>query len=300
MDTLDGMRAFATVVDAGSFSAAAQRLGLSKALVSKYVGQLEQRLGARLINRTTRSLQPTEIGRSYYARCVQILEEIDDLEEAVLDQHRTVRGHLRIAGPRVFGEDQLVPCVADFMAHNPAVTIDLALEERWVDLVAEGFDLAVRIGALADSSLVARRICSYKYVLCAAPAYLARAGTPANPADLVHHDTLVNSVVSPSSQWEFVVDGGRVAVTVVPKARVNSGHGSRVMTLAGHGIGFCLLPTVAEDLQAGRLVRILETYEAYDRTIYAVYPHAKLIPGKLRAFIDHLVAWSAIMPDDST
>jgi DNA-binding transcriptional LysR family regulator len=289
MDTLEGMRVFARVVDAGSFSEAARRLGISKALASKYVGQLEERLGVRLLNRTTRKLTPTELGIAYYARCARIVGEVEELEGSLRVGHATPSGHLRIAGPRIFGEDALVGCVTAFIEQHPAVTVDLVLEERTVDIVAEGFDLAVRIGELADSRLVARRVTSYRYVLCASPDYLARAGAPETPDALAGHVCIVNSAVSPTNQWQFLVGGERRSVSVRPRIRVNCARPVRSLALAGYGIGLCLLPTVREDLAAGRLLRLLEAHEAYDRAVYAVYPQSRYLPAKLRAFLDHLI-----------
>lgn len=289
MDTLEGMRVFARVVDAGSFSEAARRLGISKALASKYVGQLEQRLGVHLLNRTTRKLTPTELGIAYYARCARIVGEVEELEGSLRADHAAPRGHLRIAGPRIFGEDALVGCVQAFLEQHPAVTVDLVLEERTVDMVAEGFDVAVRIGELADTRLIARRITSYRYVLCASADYIARAGAPATPDALAEHACIVNSTISPTNQWQFMVDGERRSVGVRPRIRVNCARPVRALALAGYGIGICLLPTVSEDIAAGRLVRLLEAHEAYDRIIYAVYPHSRHLPAKLRAFLDHLI-----------
>ena len=289
MDTLECMRVYARVVDAGSFSEAARRLGISKALASKYVGQLEQRLGVCLLNRTTRKLTPTEVGSAYYARCARIVGEVEELEGSLQADRATPRGHLRVAGPRIFGEDALVGCVTAFLEEHPAVTVDLVLEERTVDIVAEGFDLAVRIGELADTRLIARRITSYRYVLCASPDYIAPAGAPTTPEALAGHACIVNSAISPTNQWQFVVDGERRSVSVRPRIRVNCARPIRALALAGYGIGLCLLPTVRKDIAAGRLVRLLEGYEAYDRIVYAVYPPSRHLPGKLRAFLDHLV-----------
>jgi DNA-binding transcriptional LysR family regulator len=289
MDTLEGMRVFARVVDAGSFSEAARRLGISKALASKYVGQLEQRLGIRLLNRTTRKLTPTELGVAYYNRCARIVGEVEELEGSLRMGHASPCGHLRIAGPRVFGEEALVGCVTAFLEKHPAVTVDLALEERTVDIIAEGFDLAVRIGELAESRLVARRITSYRYVLCASPDYVARAGTPKAPDALAGHVCIVNSAISPTNQWQFLVDGERRSVSIRPRIRVNCARPVRSLALAGYGIGLCLLPTVRNDLAAGRLLRLLEAHEAYDRSVYAVYPQSRYLPAKLRAFLDHLI-----------
>jgi DNA-binding transcriptional LysR family regulator len=289
MDTLECMRVYARVIDAGSFSEAARRLGISKALASKQVGRLERRLGVCLLNRTTRKLTPTEVGTAYYTSCARIVGELEEIEGSVRADCATPRGHLRIAGPRIFGEDALVGCVQAFLDRHTAITVDLVLEERTVDIVAEGFDLAVRIGDLADTRLIARKITSYRYVLCASPDYLATAGVPAGPNALAGHACIINSTISPTNQWQFVVDGSRRMVTVRPRMRVNCARPVRDLALAGYGIGLCLLPTVCEDIAAGRLVRLLESYEAYDRTVYAVYPPSRHVAGKVRAFVDHLV-----------
>jgi len=289
VDTLEGMRVFAQVVESGSFSAAAERLGLSKALASKYVSQLEQRLGARLLNRTTRRLSLTEAGETYYRGARGLLAEVTALEEGVRQQQTVPRGHLRIAAPRVFGEESLIGAIERFRRRYPEITLDLALEERTVDIVQEGFDLAIRIGILAESSLIARRIGSYRYVLCAAPAYLKRAGTPALPSDLTRHATIVNAAIAPTDQWDFRVEERIARVTVRPFLRINAARPVRQLVLAGEGIGLCLYPTVAEDIAAGRLIRLLEPYEAYNRDLSVVYPHARHLPAKVRLFIDHLV-----------
>lgn len=291
MDTFTGMRVFAKVVEVGSFSGAARQLGISNALASKYIGQLEDRLDARLLNRTTRKVNPTEVGRAYYTRCVDIIERIDELEDAVQEQTGTPRGHLRIAGPRIIGEEVLADCVNDFLAHHDQITVDLALEERRVDIIAEGFDLAVRIGALEDSSLIARKIATYKYVLCASPDYLKAKGTPKHPNDLADHICIVNSAISPTNSWEFIIDDQRTSISVKPRARVNAARPIRSMVRSGHGIGLCLLPTVEADLAAGKVVRILQKFEAYDRGIFVIYPHSRHLAAKVRAFVDHAVVW---------
>jgi DNA-binding transcriptional LysR family regulator len=289
MDTLEGMRVFARVVEAGNFTRAAAQLGLSKALVSKYVGQLENKLGASLLQRTTRRVRPTEIGSAYYERCLKILDDVDDLQTSVHHQQANPRGRLRIAGPRFFGEDPLVDCVQAFLQHYPHISVDLVLEERTVDIVAEGFDIAVRIGGLAESTLIARKIMHYPYAFCAAPSYLARAGTPHSPADLKHHACLVNSIISPTNQWRFIVDGMQTTITVEPRIRINSARSVSALVKAGQGIGLCLLSGVVADIEAGRIVRVLEAFDAYDRHIYAVYPRDRHLTAKVRLFIDHMV-----------
>ncbi len=291
MDTLICMRVFANVVERGSFTGAAKKLGLSNALASKYVAHLEDRLSVRLLNRTTRKVSPTQAGRAYYERCLGILERVDELEDAVQLQSHNPRGHLKIAGPRMMGEAFLSACVNDFLGKYDQVTVDLALEERTMDLVAEGFDLAIRIGKLADSSMIARRIADYRYVFCASPDYLASAGPLNSPADLTRHTCIVNSVISPSNQWEFIIDGKRKSITVSPRARVNADAAIYNMVLSGRGVGLCLLPTVEADFASGRLVRILQDFEAYDRTVYLVYPHNRHLASKVRAFVDHAAEW---------
>ncbi len=290
MDRLDGMRTFAEVAAAGSFSEAARRLGISKALASKYVSQLEERLGSRLLNRTTRKVSLTEVGQSYLLRCKAILEEVDDLEETVQLQQGRPRGLLRIAGPRVLGQDLLVPEVARFLDRYPEITVELLLDERRVDIVQEGFDLAIRIGHLNDSAMIARKLCDYRYVICASPDYLECHGAITHPRDLATHAAIINTNLAPSTQWDFLIEGQLERVGLQPKVRVNTDRAVRALVRAGQGAGLCLFPGVEEDIRAGRLVRLLEGFEAYDRPVSVVYPHARLLSGKARAFIDHLVA----------
>ncbi len=296
MDTLDGMRTFVEVAAVGSFSEAARRLGISKALASKYVGQLEERLGSRLLNRTTRKVSLTEVGRAYLARARVILDEVAELEESVQMEQGRPRGLLRIAGPRVLGEEFLVGEVGRFLERYPDITVDLMLEERWVDLVQEGFDLAVRIGRLQDSAMVARKIADYRYVICAAPSYLAAHDRIERPTDLAAHAAVVNAILAPANQWDFLVGGQIQRVTVAPKIRVNADRSARELVRAGHGVGLCLLPGVRADIDAGRLVRLLQPFEAYARPVSVVYPHARMLSGKARAFIDHLVEAFAERP----
>lgn len=295
MDTIDGLRVFARVMETGSISAAASGLDMSKALASKYLAQLEARLGARLVNRTTRRLSPTEVGRAAYVRCRSILEAVEDMQATVSAEHGEPRGLLRAAAPRAFGEDMLMGAVAGFMARYPDVQVDIALEERLVDIVGEGFDVALRIGALQDSSLIARRITPYPYMICAAPAYLDRAGMPQVPGDLAQHAGIViGTTVAPTGQWRFVIDGKTVQVPIPVRARVSTARAAATLVRAGLGIGLCLYSTVADDLAAGRLVRLLQPYDAYaQRSVYAVYPQGRHLPAKVRGFVDFLVWYFA-------
>lgn len=289
MDTIDGMKAFAGVVESGSFTEAARRLGISTALASKYVRQLETRLGAQLLNRTTRSVSPTEVGRAYWERCSRIIGEFEELEDSVADQHGQPRGQLRIAGSRAFGEDMLVPAIGSFLERYPQISLDLQLDERMVDIVAEGFDMAIRVGDLADSSLIARRIAHYPYYICASPEYLAEHGAPNTPQDLLGHRCIINTGINPTNQWKFAINGQTSQVTVPATVRVNTARSTATLVKAGRGIGLCLYSTVQDDLESGRLVRVLRKFEAYDRSVYAVYPHSQHLSGKVRAFVEHLL-----------
>jgi len=288
MDTLDALRTFIQVAEAQSFSEAARRGGVSKALASKYVGWLEERLGARLLNRTTRRVSLTEAGTACLLASRRLLEDYAALVEDTTESQRSARGLLRIAGPKVFGEDVLAGVVADFMRAHPRIQVDLGLEERTVDLIGEGYDLAIRIGRLTDSSLVARRLVDFPYLICAAQDYLERRGTPQEPAELAQHDCIVNSAISPTGQWEFLTGGRLTQVSVPTRARATTARAVATLVRAGIGIGLCLKSTVVDDLESGALVPLLAPFQAYDRSVYAVYPHRAHLPAKVRLFLDHL------------
>ncbi|WP_417455015.1 LysR family transcriptional regulator [Kiloniella sp.] len=288
MDTLESMRVFTAVVEHGSFTAASKSLGISTMLASKHVKKLEEKIEARLLNRTTRKVSVTELGQAYYDRCLLIIEQTDELHDLVSEQTDTIKGHLRITAPRVLGEEIVVDCANDFMKLHPAVTLDLRLEERTVDIIQEGIDVAVRLGALNDSSLIARHLAKYKYLLCATPGYLKERGTPTHPNQLIDHDCILGSTISPTNQLDFIVDGKKTALTIKPRARVNAAQPIRKMTLDSHGIGMCLISTVRKDLEEGRLVRVLQEFEAYDRSAYVIYPHRRHLAPRVKAFVDHV------------
>jgi DNA-binding transcriptional LysR family regulator len=289
MDSIETLRIFTTIVKEGSFAAAARRLGTSKALASKAVSQLEARLGVRLLNRTTRALHLTEAGRAYDARGRDVLARFDDLERSTRERQSSPRGRLRIAGPPVFGEDLLAEAVASFLARHPDVAVDLMLEERMVDVVAEGFDVAVRVGQLADSGLVARRIGTHPFVVSASPTYLERRGTPSHPDDLADHDCIVDVAVTPTDRWRFIEKGRARTVAVRPRARVNSAAAAATLVRAGLGVGLLVFSRVRADLEAGRLVRLLERYDAYERGIWALTPPGRRSSALVRTFVAHLV-----------
>lgn len=290
MDTLESMQAFARVVEAGSFTEAAQRWGRSKAAVSKYVSQLEERLGVTLLVRTTRSLRLTETGRAYHERCVQLLEELADLEGSVSDAVRVPRGVLRVTAPPGLSEAFGEGLIADFARAWPQVSVDLHLSHELVDLVREGFDVALRITEPDDSSLIARKLADAPILTCASPGYIARAGAPRHPEDLRDHPCLVDSNFRHAGRWRFDVDGARVVVPVKGPVRVNSPL--MVRSLAIEGLGIALLPefVAREALADGRLVRLLEGFEGYRWAIYVVYPPRRHLSAKVRVFVDHVAA----------
>lgn len=291
MDTLTRMRTFVEVVEAGGFSAAARKMGRSKALISKYVRELEDELGARLLNRTTRTLSLTEVGQTYARDATEILQRIDDLQNSVGDAHAAARGRLKVSAPRTFGDGELGRAIMDFVVSEPGITLELHLEDRFVDLVDEGFDVAIRITSLTDSSLIARRLAAFRIMICASPEVIERYGLPEVPSDLSSKPCIIDTNVGYRSNWPFMVDGERVAVGVKGRVEVNSPNAARLAGLAG--LGFVIVPylVVKDDLRNGRLVAVLEAYEPASVAIHAVYPHRRHLSGKVRAFIDFLVKW---------
>lgn len=289
MDRLAGMEVFAAVVEAKSFSAAARRLGLSKSAVSKQVGRLEQRLGAQLLNRTTRRLALTEAGTTFYEHCARIVAEAGEAELAVARHHGRPRGTIRINAPMTFGVMHIAPALADFAIENPELEVDMALDDRFVDLIEEGFDVAVRIGALADSSLIARTLAPVRFAVCGSPDYLRHHGTPAAPADLVHHNCLLYTYLA-TAEWRFEGPDGNLAVRVQGDFRANNGEVLRELALAGRGL--VLTPTflVGEDLGSGRLRSVLGAYRVPETAVHAVYPQRRYLSPKVRAFVDFVAA----------
>jgi len=289
MDRLSAMRAFRAVADSGSFSAAGRNLGRSKAAISKLVSDLEAHLGARLLNRTTRRVSLTEVGRGYHTRCVQLLADLDELEGIARDAQAEPRGTLRIAGPQTFGELYLVPALHDFAALHPGISVDLTLTDRFVDLIEDRFDLGIRIADLPDSTLVARRLADMRLILCASPAYLAEHGTPRVPQELTRHQCIVDTNFRLPWQWPFESNGARMTVRVAGRFAVNSARAA--CELASAGAGIALAPDFVADthLAAGRLQALLTAYATAPRGIFVVYPHRRHVALRLRVLIDFLV-----------
>jgi len=292
------IRAFVQVFDAGGFSSAARQHGRSKALLSKYVTDLEDYLGVRLMNRTTRKLSLTEAGEAYYREASQLLQQLDDLDNSILDQTAAPRGLLRVSAARNFGEMILAPVIYDFVAKHPEVTLDLRLEDRFVDLVDEGIDVALRISAAQDSSLIARKICDMQHSAVASPVYLDAHGVPNRPDDLRNHACIVDTNLTGQANWRFTDKGETVSVHVNGPVRVNSPLSARDAAVVG--LGIALLPGYLANpmIRAGKLVTILGPYMPSGASLQAVYPHRRHLAGKVRALIDHLVDWFEKHPLD--
>ncbi|MBD8893833.1 LysR family transcriptional regulator [Roseibium litorale] len=293
MDAITRMRCFIQVVDSKGFSAAAREMGRSKALVSKYIGELEDELGARLLNRTTRQVSLTEVGEAYYKEAAEILQRIDDLQASVQSSHHAIRGRLRVSAPRSMGDGWLNRAMMEFLVDNPEVVLDLRLEDRFVDVVDEGFDVAIRVTDLEDSSLIARKIAPFRTVVCATPQVIEKYGVPQTPADLQSRPCIIDTNYRFKQNWGFSENGQRITVTVSGPVEVNSASAGRDAALCNLGFLRTPLIFVSEDIRNGTFVPMLEDYEPDNRGIYAVYPHRRHLTGKVRAFVDHLVAWFA-------
>ena len=292
MDRFASLRAFVAVVNAGSFARAAERLGLSRAMVSKHVQLLEDRLGARLLQRTTRRLSLTEAGRGFHGRAERLLADLDEAEAAVASESTAPRGTLRISAPVSFGAGWVAPALARFLAAHEGLAADLVLNDRVVDLVEEGFDLAIRIGRLPDSSLIARRLAPCRVTLVAAPAYLAARERPRAPADLAGHNCLGYAYQSTGDTWRFVPSGGGAAVAVRVRGSLDANNGEALAAAAREGIGIALLPTflVGEDIRRGRLTCLLDGWEPETLGVHAIYPQSRHLSAKVRGFVDFLAA----------
>lgn len=280
--------AFVAVVEAGSFSGAARQLGGSKSALSKKVNQLEQLLGCQLLYRTTRSLSLTEAGERYFETVRHAVRLARDGEDAIGALQSAPRGLLRVTVPMVYGRRHLVPLIPDFLARYPEVQLQFEMSDEQRDLVAEGFDVGLRIGALEDSSLVARRLAPCHSTLCAAPTYLARAGVPQTPADLERHNCLFYSLFRGGAQWRLRGPEGEIGVTPSGNFEVNNSDAIHSALLAGLGIGNMPDFIVGEDLAAGRLVPVLPAYRLPEHGIWSLYPRRRHLPAKVSAWLAFL------------
>jgi DNA-binding transcriptional LysR family regulator len=299
MDKFQEMRAFVAVVDAGSFVRAAEAMDVSKTAASRLVSDLEARLGTRLLQRTTRKLSLTPEGEVFHERCRQLLDGVAEAEAELSAHTGEAIGQLRLNVPVTFGLLHLAPLWPVFMALHPKVVLDVTLSDRLVDLVDEGYDVAVRIARLQTSSLVSRQLTSTRLILCASPEYLRRHGTPAHPSDLAKHAVLAYSLLAMGDHWTFDGPEGPVTVKVAPRMRTNSGDTCCAAAVQHQGIVLQPSFLVAAHLSAGALVEILPQFRSIELGVYAVYPTRKHLTPKVRALIDFLVdafrtrAWPA-------
>jgi DNA-binding transcriptional LysR family regulator len=291
---------FAAVMETGSFVAAADRLGTSSGQASKLVSRLEGALGVRLLNRTTRAVAPTEAGQAYFDRLRPLLEAFDDLDRSVRNIAQVPKGRLRLTAPLTFGELELVPALNDFAARFPEIALDVAFSDRLVNLVDEGFDMAVRIGRPEDSSLVIRRLCDVRIIVVGTPAYLERHGEPAMPDDLAHHDCIVDTNFRDPDRWPFDLRD-RVQIVSV-SGRIRYANAQACLAAAEAGLGLARVPAfvAGEAIRSGRVRRLLAAYEPEPYGIHAVYPHSRHLAAKIRVLVDFLAdryrgkpAWEA-------
>jgi DNA-binding transcriptional LysR family regulator len=289
MDKLEAMNALVKVVASGSYAEAARRLGLTRSAVSKGVMELEQMLGARLLDRTTRRVTPTEAGLAYYERCMAILAQVEETEAQVSRLHDEPKGILKVNGPMSFGALYLGMAIADFMIRYGDLKVELTLTDRFIDPLEEGADITVRIGTLTDSSLIARRIAPARMVLVASPDYLKKRGTPHAPADLINHRCLSYGHTTSMQRWHLTEKGQPISVSI--GSCLSSNNGDALRDAAVKGIGITSLPTfiVGEDIAAGRLKIVLPDNRPADLTIHALYAPNRYLAAKTRVFIDFLV-----------
>ncbi|MBK5553693.1 LysR family transcriptional regulator [Pseudomonas sp. TH03] len=292
MDRLTSMSAFVMAAESGSYARAAERLGLSPQMVAKHVAALEHRLGARLLNRTTRRQSLTELGTAYYERCKHILSEAEAADSLAQIMNDTPRGKLKVSAPVTFGSYSLMPFVTDFLRHHPEVEIDLHLTDRFVDLVEEGYEVAFRIGPLANSSLTARPLAPYRLVACAAPNYLIERGTPQTPGDLENHECLGYAYWSRPADREWQFCKGSVVHKVQVASRLQVNESKALLTAALDGFGVVLGPEdfLEPALRSGELVRLLADFEAPSRQMHLLYTANRQRTAKLRRFIDAAIA----------
>ncbi|MEM8800502.1 MAG: LysR family transcriptional regulator [Pseudomonadota bacterium] len=290
MDRLTAMQIFVRVVAEGSFSAAARALGMSKSAVSKYVSDLEDQLDARLLNRTTRRLSLTEVGSAYQDRCLQILDDIEEIEAAVSEQTRSPRGVLKVAAPVTFAVDHLGEPMSGFLRQHPEIEMELSLNDRRVDIIEEGFDLAIRIARqLDDSSLVAAKLATSRCLTVASAEYFSRRGIPNHPEELLDHNCLRYSNMGPVQEWTYTNKRG-ASIPVRIKGSISANNGEVLRHAAIDGQGIIAAPTFISGaaIKRGDLVPVLTEFEQQPFTIYAVYPHNRHLSAKVRRFVDYL------------
>lgn len=293
MDKLTSMRVFCRVVARENFSQAARDLHISPAMVTKHIASLEEQLNIRLLNRTTRTVSTTEAGERYFLIARNMLADLEDAESSLAELGSRPTGTLKLSAPIDFGVLCLAPAIARYLNLYPDVRIDISYQDKRISLVEEGFDLAIRIGNLTDSTLVAQRIMPQRMLCCASPSYLKAHGTPTNPAELRGHSCLTYTYSSSNNEWHFKKDNQTSAVRV--SGRLNSNNGRATVAAAIEGVGIIFKPEfmVKDALESGKLIQILPDYEIPSSTVYAVYPHRQYLPAKMSSFIDFMKEYFA-------
>jgi len=289
MDKLTGMFVFAKVAERQSFTAAARDLGLSKSAVSKQIQRLEDRLGVRLLNRTTRRLHLTESGQAFFERSRRVVEEAEEAEQAVMRLQDEPRGTLRINAPMTFGIHHLAPCLPEFMNRYPDLSLDIAFNDRQVDLIEDGFDVGIRIAQLSDSSLIARKLSPCRLAVIASPEYWDRCGRPDHPMELRGHECLIYAHRQSPDEWTFEGAEDRITVPITGRMRSDNGDSLLELTRAGMGVYRCPTFMSGESIAEGTLEAVLEDYETPEISVYAIWPHNRHLSTKVRAFVDFLV-----------
>lgn len=288
MDDLKRMVIFSHVVDTGSFSAAARRLGIAKSAVSKHVSLLEQSIGVRLLNRNTRNLSLTDVGESYYQSCTKLVEVAEEAKLCISGIQDEPRGSLRVTCPASFGIEHIAPLLNEFVQNHSSLNAELLLDDNVVDMTEQGIDVAIRVGWLPDSNLRARKLKSSPRLLCASPQYLDHAGTPQIPEDLAHHENIIFTLLPTPHQYKFNKNNKSKTVQIKGRIKTNNGNAVRTLLLEGAGIAALSDFLVADDLERGTLVQLLPDYHIADAGIYALYQNQQLQPAKVRTFIDFL------------
>lgn len=290
MDTLDGLKTVIAVVETGSFTAASERLGMSKALVSKYVGEVEDRLGVRLFNRSTRRLALTESGRAYYEHALPLLEEFAELVDNVTGEQSNPQGLLRISVPVTFGEMKLSPLLPKFLSLYPDIRVELQLLDRMIDMLEEGIDVVIRIGGVDDSNLIARHINTFPLILCASPDYLKNHGQPQRARDIEEHNCIIDSNFRIGKQWPIISPSGVTdSIQVNSTVAANSPRAVKEIAIAGGGIGMIPRFIVEDAFEEGTLIEVLPGYSTLEFGLFAIYPHRRYLSKKVRCFIDFMI-----------
>lgn len=290
MDRFENMNAFVRVVEAGSISGAADRMDVAKSVVSRRLKELEAHLGVELFHRTTRQMNLTDSGRAFYQQSVRILADILEAEHATSQFHGALKGNLKVAVPLSFGLMHLGPAISEFLQAHPEITFDLDFNDRQVDILTEGFDLAIRIASLPDSSLIARRLAPIQAIMCASPSYLARMGEPQSPEELIHHQCLAYNLISNFENWNlYNIEGQLIRTKIAPYLKASNGEFLRDAAVAGSGI--ILMPTfiLYKEIERGALIPLLPQYTSSRLSAYALYPQTRHLSQRVRAFVDFLI-----------